>query len=361
MDKYVRELGIGIPDPQRHNSEHTDHVAHAKPGMKVYPDQLHVICVISNPVRFKVRYELYRAFEKHMDESGVVLYTVEMAFGGRPFEVTESDNPRHVQLRSSFELWSKEDMINIGISRLPPEAKFIAWIDADVTIVRPDWAQETLQQLQHYQIVQIFSHAQDVGPNYEPIQDGNFDSFMYSYLRGLELPYKQETKGLMYPYGTKWAKVGDMQQWHCGYAWAARREAIDHLGGLIDWAILGSGDHNMCAALIGKVDYTIHGKAHPRFIEKMMIWQERAIKHIRMNVGYVDGLLLHHWHGSKANRGYVDRWKIIVDNQFDPNLDLKRDSQGLYQLVDNGDMRSIKLRDDIRRYFRQRNEDSIDV
>ena len=40
MDKYVRELGIGIPDPQRHNSEHTDHVAHAKPGMKVYPDQL---------------------------------------------------------------------------------------------------------------------------------------------------------------------------------------------------------------------------------------------------------------------------------------------------------------------------------
>jgi flagellar basal body-associated protein FliL len=38
-------------------------------------------------------------------------------------------------------------------------------------------------------------------------------------------------------------------------------------------------------------------------------------------------------------------------------IDLKRDCQGLFQLEDN----KIELRDAIRRYFRQRNEDSIDL
>ena len=57
----------------------------------------------------------------------------------------------------------------------------------------------------------------------------------------------------------------------------------------------------------------------------------------------------------------MDRWKILTENQFNPNTDIKRDWQGLFQLEDHGDMRSIKLRDDIRKYFRARNEDSIDL
>ena len=36
------------------------------------------------------------------------------------------------------------------------------------------------------------------------------------------------------------------------------------------------------------------------------------------NVGYVDGLVLHHWHGHKADRKYGNRWRIYVDNKFDP-------------------------------------------
>jgi hypothetical protein len=87
------------------------------------------------------------------------------------------------------------------------------------------------------------------------------------------------------------------------------------------------------------------------------MWENRAEKHIRRNVGYVPGLLLHHWHGKKRDRKYADRWKIIIDNDYDPHYDLKEDWQGLWQLTD----RSFKLRDDIRAYFRSRNEDSIDL
>ena len=46
-----------------------------------------------------------------------------------------------------------------------------------------------------------------------------------------------------------------------------------------------------------------------------------------------------------------------MDNKYDPVADLKRDWQGLLSL----DRRRTKLRDDIRKYFRARNEDSIDL
>jgi hypothetical protein len=47
----------------------------------------------------------------------------------------------------------------------------------------------------------------------------------------------------------------------------------------------------------------------------------------------------------------------LLKNNFDPELDLKRDWQGLYILTHKGE----RMRNDIREYFRQRNEDSIDV
>jgi hypothetical protein len=89
----------------------------------------------------------------------------------------------------------------------------------------------------------------------------------------------------------------------------------------------------------------------------MKEWEARSERHIRRNVGVVKGLALHHWHGPKTNRRYGTRDKVLVDNQFNPDADLKRDWQGLYQLSDQHAPKSIKLRDGLRAYFRQRNED----
>jgi hypothetical protein len=84
-------------------------------------------------------------------------------------------------------------------------------------------------------------------------------------------------------------------------------------------------------------------------------WQNRCDEYIKRDVGYVDGLILHHYHGKKANRGYSSRWKILVDHQFDPEKDIYPDSTGLLQLRD----KNIAQRDAIRKYFRSRHEDDI--
>jgi glycosyltransferase involved in cell wall biosynthesis len=272
-----------------------------------------------------------------VENAGAVLITVEAAFGNRPHAITEANNPHHLQLRTNTEIWHKENLINLGIERLPQDWEYVAWIDADIQFADPNWVNETLNQLQHYDVVQMFSKAQDLGPRHEPFQVHN--GFMYSYLNSL----CDNTK--------------DYSQWHPGFAWAARRSAINALGGLIDIAILGAGDRHMAHALIGTVKKTIHSKLNQAYAKELILWENRAERYIRRNVGYVPGLILHYWHGKKRDRRYADRWKIIIDNNYNPHIDLKEDWQGLWQLTEH----NFKLRDDIRAYFRSRNEDSIDL
>jgi hypothetical protein len=361
MSDDTRTYSRGVPDPQRHDSEFLDHVSQSRAGFKPFPNKLYVITTISNPRRFRTRYELYRQFEKHMEDSGVILYTVEMAFREREFEITSSTNPRHVQVVGTHELWHKENLVNIGISRLPADWKYVAWVDADVKFVREDWAQETLHMLQHHQVLQLWSQLQDVSPDYELLPSTYPNSWCFNWVNGKDpIPLPSQSAHL-YPYPAA-AKPG-LKGWYGppGLAWAARREAIDALGGLMDHCIVGSGDAYMASALIGRVQYHMRKDYHPEFIKQFMLWQERAERYVRRNIGYVPGLVLHYWHGKKANRQYIQRNDIMVKHQFNPVTDLKRDWQGLWQLVDHGDDRSIALRDDLMAYFRQRNEDSIDV
>lgn len=336
--------------PQPHGGGRAPHRRHVKP----FPGTLDVVAVVSNPVRYRSRYDLYRQFEAHALEAGARLTTVEMAYGGRPFEVTTPCNPRHVQLRSNFELWHKENLINLGLQRLPRDWRYAAWVDADIQFARHDWVQETLQQLQHHAVVQMWSHAQDLGPDHEPLDGHAHLSFAHCYLQGFD--WSTAPAG---PYGQYAGRppVGRpaAHYWHPGFAWAARRESLDALGGLIDWAVLGAGDHHMAKSLIGRGNEATPPGVTPRYLERLDRWQDRAERNVKRNIGVVPGLINHYFHGPKADRRYWDRWKILTANAFDPDEHLLYDTQGLLELSDSA---PIGLRDGIRKYFRQRNEDS---
>jgi hypothetical protein len=317
------------------------------------PSKLHVIVPMTNAWRYGSRYHLFEKFEKMVLDAGAQLWVVEAAYGNRPHAITHPDNPNHVQLRTYSEVWHKENLINIGISRLPADWEYVAWIDPDVSFARPDWVNETLNQLQHFHIVQMFSHTHDLSPDYYIIK--NHTGFMNRYRSG-GLEEEADLTITTYDSARKLLKPKPYYA-HPGYAWAARRSAIDALGGLIDWCIVGGADYHMAYALIGRVSQTIN-PAWSQSIKTMFLeWEQRAEKYIRRNVGYVPGSIFHHWHGKKKDRKYQDRNKILIDNQYDPIYDLKRDSQGVWQLTD----RSLKLRDQLRDYFKSRNEDSIDM
>ena len=303
--------------------------------------ELHVVAVISNPERYKSRYTLFNEFKSYLVGHPAKLTTVELSFGERPHAISTPDD---IQLTTDSEIWHKENLINIGISRLPPDWKYVAWVDADVMFARKDWVEETLHQLQHFDIVQMFSEASDLTPQHKVMN--HRPGFAHSYVNG-----KFADPTVSFDSGSG----GIAQISHTGFAWAARRETIDNLGGLIDYAILGAADYHMAGALIGRADQTLPKDIHPNYKWLVKQWEARALEHVNYNLGYVDGQLLHYWHGKKENRGYTTRSKILVDEQFDPLTDIKKDSQGVFQLTD----KKPELRNKIRQYFRGRNEDDI--
>ncbi len=315
-------------------------------------DKLYVVTAVFNPHRFRSRWKLYKEFEKYvLSYKEAHLVTIECSFGNRQKVLVEDQGDNHtvIHVRTKDELWLKENLINIAIQRLPEDWKYVAWVDADIKFARPDWVGETIQKLQHYQVIQMFSQAVDLSPQFEILK--THTGFMYCFKndipnlnKRMQLCYYQPGEGGAY--------------WHPGFAWAARREAIDCLGGLIDWSILGGGDMYMAYALVGQLNKrNMPNSLGPKGISYLKEWQNRAEKYIRRNVGYMEGLILHYWHGKKSDRKYQDRGQILVDARFDADKDIKRDWQGLYQL----NPENVKLRDGIRNYFGARNEDSIDI
>lgn len=298
---------------------------------------LHVVGVVSNPARWHSRYRLAREWQEAMRATpGVQLHTVETAFGDRHHEVTSSDD---LQLRTKSEAWIKESMINLGVrDLLPKDWKYVAWVDADVAFRNPGWAQETIHQLQHFHVVQPWQQCTDLGFQGDIL--GTFNSFGLLHQKGT---VKQRHSGEPYLYA------------HSGFAWACTRAFWEQVGGLVDFAILGSADHHMAWAMIGEVDSTIHRGMAPSFFRRLREWQDRAVRLTHKQVGFTPGRIEHAFHGPKKRRYYRERWQVLVDHGFDPDKDLIRDEQGLIQIVGKPALEHAILQ-----YNRSRFEDSID-
>jgi hypothetical protein len=281
-------------------------------------------------------------FRQHMQSSpNVTLHVGELAYGDRPFEVTGED-PLDVQLRTSHELWHKENILNLVVRRFPADWEYGAVIDADFHMTRRDWALEAVHQLQHYDFVQLFSSYADLSAEYRPYRI--MPSFAFRYLNRCVTGGSSSTSYPTYGSGGPGATGG---------AWAFRRSAFDAVGGLLDVCILGSADWHMAFGLVGKANTAPEiERCSAPYMQAVRQWQDRASL-LKQNIGYVENHAIHHFHGSKVLRAYGDRWKILRDHGYNPSTDIVRDWQGVWQLAGN----KPRLRDEIRGYFRARNED----
>lgn len=309
------------------------------------------VTMISNSCRYKRRIENYFRFEEMCAHAGIRMIVVELAFGDRAFEVTDEGNPHHVQLRTTEEFWHKENCLNIGIGhgrKLWPKAKTVCWLDSDCRPARParDWFNETWHELQHYKFVQMWETLQSLTNDYGGIGTPN-PSFMSNYVK-FGNPYPRQEDG----YPKQWGSPG--------LAWAANIADLDAIGGLPDKAVLGAGDWYLAHMLVS--DLPLKDMQERHYSADYRHYWERIQKlcnrHIKRDVGYVKGLVLHDAHGKIVNRGYNTRENILIKYQFSPLHDLKRDLQGVYQL-ETEELRQIQMYADIRRYFRCRNEDEI--
>ena len=275
-----------------------------------------------------------------MLDSGAKLTVVECTYGERDAELGQNKHVNYVRVRAAgvHKTWTKECLLNLGIARAP-DAKYIATLDADIQFRSPTWAADAVDALQHYPVIQPWSYCYDLGPNGEHIATHrSFASLVYAGKPVMQGPN---------------AKPGGYEFGHPGFAWCYTRQALEHVGGLVETAALGAADHHMAMALIGKVGDSIPGNLGDGYKAPLYQWQARAQHHIQGHIGALNGTIEHFWHGAKEKRAYVSRWEILSRHSFNPTSDLKRNTHGVLELAGN----KPKLSRDIDHYFRSRDED----
>lgn len=318
----VLEKVSGIVEPDSYTGEH-----------------LYVILPYFNYCCFLKRKELFTNFvKKYKNTLGIRIVIVEGIVKDQAEQLPDlsSDVFMHITIPLEDRIWIKENLINLAIKRIPVEWKYVSWIDADITFLNKNWASDTLTLLQKCDIVQLFHSAVNMGPDGESIKVEQ--GFVYMAKKS----------------GEEFNRTSRYSVWHPGFGWACTRETYDKIGGLLDIAILGSGDRHMALSLIGKADASYPGNIGLSYQDKVLSFQQRCAGLV---TDYVKGTILHHFHGSIANRKYVDRWKILTDNLYNVKNDVYYTDDGVISLTEKGK----RMQPEMDTYFLERNEDATTI
>ena len=293
---------------------------------------LYVVLPYFNFCGFKRRKELFIKFVDWLKWRCGIRVIVSEALGPAPLSCLPVW--RHLKFPTLNRIWLKENLINVAIGQLPADWKYVAWIDADLTFLNANWITDTIKALGKADVVQMWQTAVNFGPNCEALKIDK--SFAYMFKAS----------------GTPWVPNDKYGFWHPGYAWACTKQAWNQMDGLIDWAILGSGDRHMAMAWAGRALQSAPGNIHPNYKALLEEYQKMCQG---LRISWVPGTILHHWHGSLENRRYRERWEILTKNNFDPFKDIRMTDEGHVALTRSG----LRLVGQLDEYFMGRKEDDV--
>lgn len=255
------------------------------------------------------------------------LTTVELSYNGSfsiPDSIRIEGNP-HTQV-----LWQKERLLNHSINQLPASVQNIAWLDCDITFLNPNWIEQTEALLDQYPLVQPFTNCHWLNRNQE-----------------IEISRKSVA------YAKGYARIGTGKV-HPGFAWAARRELLQQWGGLFDSDITGSNDSIMASAVCHEHLRGHHDNAPDALRKRIAQWGSRVQKYLQKgNLAAVSGDVLHHYHGSIANRNYWKRFLLLKKHRFNPESDIRIAANGAWEWASP----KFPLHQSVHNYFAARRED----
>ncbi|MCE2800312.1 MAG: hypothetical protein LW724_12200 [Planctomycetaceae bacterium] len=279
---------------------------------------LAIVTTYFNPCGYHNRRTNYQVFAQGCRSIGAELFTVECVFGeDEPFDLPPGANV--IQLRASSVMWQKERLINQCVLKyIPKNFTKIAWVDCDLIFANLDWAKEASDVLDRHKIIQPFEFV-DRLPQNGGVSDSTGD---------VSRSFAAVWTDRSIVNRTRWEDHG-----HTGYAWAARRDLFEHCG-LYDAGILGNGDHFMAHAFTDEM----HSECITEFYQTddliylhLRDWATRAYEYCQGDIGYVEGVVYHLWHGEHANRRYIQRHQQLRMVGYNPYTDIAIDDQGCFR------------------------------
>lgn len=221
----------------------------------------------------------------------------------------------HLKYNVKHPISLQDNLINVGIKKLPADWQYLAWIDSDVIFNNENWADNILKELQDKDIVHCFKEADFLN------QDGtssnfNFLSECYIHVNNIKYPDVH-------------------QRSHCGFAWALKRSFYEKIKEIFDYSIIGSNDAVMNLVVLKKslADYFLNSGYSQEYINSVTEYYNRK-KEIKFT--FVDNKITHLWHGNINNRNYHLRKNILKKYQFNPKQHIIKNKDGIIELTEKG-------------------------
>ncbi len=334
----------------------------ARVGGAMRNGELWAITSHFNPVGFRRPRE---NFERFRDALGVPLLAAEV-YDSTP-SLGAEDADIVLSLQGEPAIWQKERLLNLALEALPPEARYVAWLDCDILFVNEDWGREAVARLEAgAEAVHPFECAISLGPDgsdgplLEDVMPG-FDVGLVDVSRRISfaaLHARDPEQALSTFIGEQAVLAQAIRSYGAGqalpvigYAWVAERARIARTG-FFDRNIVGGGDSVMLAALCGRRIEAGRRPFSPAHLAEIHSYGERFGPR-GWSLGHCAGDIKHLWHGAKPSRQYFSRYAILTKHRYDPARDLRLAPNGTWAWAEPDG----PLARDVRRFFERRRED----
>jgi hypothetical protein len=293
------------------------------PAVTAHVSVLAAVTAYFNPQHSTTRRDNWFRCAEHLADQGIYLATVEgVREGDRP-DLPGVHSVQQVSFRDV--LWHKERLFNFAIERLGDEVDAVAWVDADVLWDCTDLRDKTLEKLSRYPVIQPWAKCELLGP------DGKLQKWIGA-------DHAQSMAAL------NKGRPGDAvpHKKHPGFAWAARRQTLEDMGGLYEGHVTGGGDTQMAIGFYGDFRCKfMDGRMTTQMRASWMEWAKKAYAAVRGNVGFLDATISHLYHGEIGDRKYMDRCNMLVRNGYDPARHIRVAASGALEWTEEAPLSLI--------------------
>jgi hypothetical protein len=274
---------------------------------------LAVCIVIFNPAKSKKLIENYFTMVGLLNELPV--FTLELVYPGRQPEI-----PGAIHVQGTSFMFQKENLCRLLEKEIPAKYTKLAFLDADIMFDDPHWYIRASKLLDYCDVIQLFDQCVWLDTDGEPML---------------------EREGVLKMRDKTWNG-----KYHPGFAWGFKREWYNKTG-FFDYAVSGSGDTLSAMKWLRK-DMPKGFKSLPKPLEKL--YSEFCPKPPKISC--LSGKVRHLFHGSREDRKYIERHKM---------LDVEDDIRDLMETRGLFEWKHPKWNHVFLEYFKSRNDDSVEL
>lgn len=295
---------------------------------------LAVIACHFNPCRYSRPVSNWYRFLNGMKIHSVDVVSIAASFSDAPSLVLADEMIYGLDPNKSS-VWQKEALLNKLISQVAKDYWAVAWVDGDLLFTSTTLVDDTLRELDHSPVCQMFSQALWLD------KDGEVE---------------RTCRSVGWHLSTGANCWDDFTVSHPGFAWAARSSFLLRHG-LYPFMITGCGDTAMLRGFTGGSLRGFDADVGPHCMASLDKWSSRVWEDVKLNVGFVLGSAVHMWHGDIRNRFNRDRRTMM--SQVNPDEDLRVCDNGVLEWTEHALRNKSSLVKRVQGYFLARNEDGV--